>query len=164
MRRYLGAIGACAAAAEADADNAPCADSPGLGFSDCSNAFCPHGAPVKYDGRDHWSFVVGREVRCKVFSASFANPHDGRSYFAGWINGSLSNGPERDASSVEQAVVRMTDQEDEATPPKGAFYSGAGGWIRPLKSGVNTVTLNLCRRENSPVGFFTLMFSERNAP
>jgi len=141
MERYLGAIDACALAAKTDPDAASCADSAGRDFADCSNAVCTEGAPVKYEGRDHWSFVVGGEERCESFSASFANPHDGRSYFAGWINGSLPNGSEEDTSSVEQVVVRMNGQEDEATTPKGAFYSGAGGWIRPLKSGVNTVTL-----------------------
>jgi len=164
MKRYLGAIDACAIDAETDPDASSCADSAGREFADCSNAVCPKGAPVKYEGRDHWSFVVGGEERCESFSASFAIPHDGRSFFAGWINGSLPNGSEEDTSSVEQVVVRMNGQEDEATLPMGASYTAAGGWIRPLKSGVNTVTLNLCRREESPVGFFTVMFSERHAP
>jgi hypothetical protein len=164
MRSYLEGVSACALAPAMEADTDSCADSAGRDFGDCANAVCPQGAPVKYNDRDHWSFVVGGEERCGVFSASFTNPQDGRSYLAGWVNGSSPGGSEPDDASVEQVAVRMNDQEDDDAPSAGAFHSGAGGWIRPLKGGVNTVTLNLCRREDSPVGLFTLMFSERTAP
>jgi hypothetical protein len=161
QRHYLEAMSGCLLA---EADSSSCADSAGRSLADCSVSSCPGGSPLPFEGQAHWSFIVDGEERCRLFEVSVVNPDPEQLYFANWINGALPDGSAEDVFGLEGVGIRMNGQEGDDPPVPDGFYSVAGGWQGPLEPDTNHITLNLCRQDNSPVGFFTLMFMVHSSP